>query len=910
VATDLADDLARGIEEPVRFDPAVRALIAAGHRTFVELGPGTTATRIVEGAGGIAVPLDPSDGGVVAAAAALLSLGHPGLARLLPGTLVEHALPAPPSPPPRLATTPAAPRSTAPVQGLTQRANQVQDLRIAALADPALAPVYERARAELLRALAEADAGGAPVGVPSPPPEPVPARVLAPAPTPEPAPPPPVEPAPADDVRAVVVATICDATGYPPDLITDGADLEGDLGVDSIRKMEILGALEKRFGFTTAEADYARLADADLAALVAHVRRHLGAAPPPVAEVAPEPASTVSFAVERPRRLPTGPRVRAVAEVVQVPEGKEPAEALEALVRRPLPAPILAVAPVDAGGAAAVGWLRSAARELGRELVVVRPTLPVSRERVQAELASGGSTERWLDEHGAFACGPLEVDPQPGRPWPDRPVILATGGTRGVVVPCLVALADLRPRVVLLARTPEERVLNELDRLRSAGIEVLYAEGDVTRPDDVFAAAKRARAEWGRIDVVVHGAGVLRDGPLQAQTDEDRRQVLAVKWDGANHLVAATRDDALTAFVTFSSVVAHLGNPAQTAYGAANAALEAVSHPTARTVSLAWTAWSEVGMAADPRLQALFASRGVRSLTPRDGAEAFRRVVRSDLHGTVLVTNGPLPDLRVARWPLAAPTEIGPRRVVVPVPLDPRSPALADHRVGGRPLVPAATWLAALLEAASLASGWEGCLVVDGLAILAPTFVDRPRTDVRIELVEEELGWTAVIRAGETAVCRATVSVCTDAPETPRPPTPFEDSEPAGPLYRPDLLFHGPTWQVLRRIRWSSGSDAAAELEPGAPSALASAVDGVHQLLAAWSGRSVGWLGLPVGADRWVAPGPHARPAVGPVRIETEARADGREMSARVVARDAHGRLLLRGEGVRLRAAGRGVGDA
>jgi hypothetical protein len=84
---------------------------------------------------------------------------------------------------------------------------------------------------------------------------------------------------------------------------------------------------------------------------------------------------------------------------------------------------------------------------------------------------------------------------------------------------------------------------------------------------------------------------------------------------------------------------------------------------------------------------------------------------------------------------------------------------------------------------------------------------------------------------------------------------------------------------------------------------VARVVDGAHQVLAAWSGRAVGWLGLPIGADRWVADGP----VDDVVRIETSARtgagADGRELLAEVVGLDAAGRVVVRGEGVRLRAA-------
>ncbi|MEQ1572177.1 MAG: SDR family NAD(P)-dependent oxidoreductase, partial [Myxococcota bacterium] len=683
-----------------------------------------------------------------------------------------------------------------------------------------------------------------------------------------------------------MVATICEISGYPAELVTDGADLEADLGIDSIRKMEILGALEKRFGITTAESDYAKLAEVDLATLVAYVEERLGAPAAP-------PLRAIGGAVERsvrpaelsvlglrpaelsvlglrpaelsapiPRRRPWTERRRGGPAALEIPAGLDPATALDWLASRSLPDPIAAIAPADAGGAAAVGWLRSAARELGRELVVARTSPGTPREWSLRALSTAPPGEWWVDVDGGFSLDPAPLDPRPTSPVPDRVVIVATGGARGILGPCLAALSDLRPRVVLLARTPEREVAAELAALRAHGIELVYRQGDVTDPRDVTAAVGHARATWGRIDLVVHAAGVLRDGPIAATTAARRAEVLAPKWDGARHLMEATRDDDLHAFVSFSSVVARVGNAAQCAYGGANAALESLCHPRARTVAIGWTAWSEVGMASDPRLAALLASRGVRPIHPEAGGRAFRAIVDSELSGTVWVTADPLPDTVPVRWPLGRPHHVGRGRLVVPVPLDPASPCLADHQVGGRPLVPAATWVAALLEAAALIGCTPGALVLDGLDILAPTFVDRPRSDVWLELVADGDSVAAQVLAGGTPVCRARISTAVDEPGEAIPLDVWVDGEPAGGLYRPDLLFHGPAWQMLSRVRLgsrSSGARAEAELTAVAgPSSVATAVDAVHQLLAAWSGRSVGWLGLPVGADRWVS---HGSPA-------------------------------------------------
>ena len=48
-----------------------------------------------------------------------------------------------------------------------------------------------------------------------------------------------------DDVLSVLRALIAERTGYPADLISDDLDLEADLGIDSIKRVEVIGALAR-----------------------------------------------------------------------------------------------------------------------------------------------------------------------------------------------------------------------------------------------------------------------------------------------------------------------------------------------------------------------------------------------------------------------------------------------------------------------------------------------------------------------------------------------------------------------------------------------------------------------------------------------------------------------------------------
>ncbi|HIF05058.1 MAG TPA: hypothetical protein EYQ80_06670, partial [Candidatus Poseidoniales archaeon] len=79
----------------------------------------------------------------------------------------------------------------------------------------------------------------------APPPPGAPAsNPVAPAAPAAPAPAPAVS-APAVDLRAQLLAVVADKTGYPAEMLTEDMDLEADLGVDSIKRVEILSALHE-----------------------------------------------------------------------------------------------------------------------------------------------------------------------------------------------------------------------------------------------------------------------------------------------------------------------------------------------------------------------------------------------------------------------------------------------------------------------------------------------------------------------------------------------------------------------------------------------------------------------------------------------------------------------------------------
>ncbi|MCB9678780.1 MAG: SDR family oxidoreductase [Alphaproteobacteria bacterium] len=808
---DVRDALVRAVTEPVGFRPAIERAAAEGHRLFVHCGPGSAMARHIEKTvpGSVVVSLDPApddDGDGLVRGACAL------LALGYVGLLRQ--LPA------RFVTLPfpTEPR----------------------------APVREAGEAFTAPERAERPAPTAPAAVESESDEPV------------------------SEVRRVVLDAIFEITGYPAQALVPGARLDADLGIDSIRKMEIIGLVQDRLGLEIDDAALSELGSLDVDALVAWLEH-------PPERRAREAVPTAEAHRWRLTWLPGA-----------LPDAEAPGPLPEVLADAPLRellAPWVGGAPFPRAVAldpdlpahhGVAAFVEVAAKETGRAIRVVFLRGEVSESHFRRALSTP-SGRILLDGERVLVPGHCANPVAHG--LPDAPVVLASGGTTGILGPCLDALPGARG--IVFGRRPQQSA--------PPGFE--YVVCDVTDARAVAALARRCRETYGRIDVVVHAAGALRDGLLETRTAEDLDVALAAKLDGAQALVAATLEDA-PVWVPFSSVSAHLANPGQSLYAAANAALEALVHPTAtRSVPMVWTAWSEVGMAADPALQRLLASRGILPLSPATGAAAFVDALGAD--GPQWLAPEPPPTATLP-WPLT-----GWAGATFSIALDPSDPVLVDHTVAGRPLVPAALWVSALLHAAGILDPGAAWSLHD-LEILAPCFVTRPES----VLLTFDGSAAQITRAG-TVHCRASIELTDpdDVDETDEvaEPEPLH-GEPAAHLYRDDLLFHGPAWQMLVELGAFETDSAAADVSIDSIDPLATTIDGAHQLLAAWSGRRTGWLGLPVGASAWQASG---GPLYGPIRLLVDARVEDGAVLGEVVALDPTGRIVVRGSGVRLAAASR-----
>jgi NAD(P)-dependent dehydrogenase (short-subunit alcohol dehydrogenase family) len=164
--------------------------------------------------------------------------------------------------------------------------------------------------------------------------------------------------------------------------------------------------------------------------------------------------------------------------------------------------------------------------------------------------------------------------------------------------------------------TAAQRVVDEI---RAAGGEAIANGASVTDFDGVQAMARQALDAWGRIDILVSNAGILRDKSFAKMELADFRLVLDVHLMGAVHCCKALwpvmTQQKYGRIVLTTSSSGLFGNFGQANYGAAKMAL----------VGLMQTLAIE-GMKHDIRVNCLAptaATRMTEALFPPDMLQAF-----------------------------------------------------------------------------------------------------------------------------------------------------------------------------------------------------------------------------------------------------------------------------------------------
>lgn len=257
------------------------------------------------------------------------------------------------------------------------------------------------------------------------------------------------------------------------------------------------------------------------------------------------------------------------------------------------------------------------------------------------------------------------------------------------------AVRELRGTLERLGRLPGRFEYRRLD---------LGDEAAVTELVDAV------HARHGRLDLVMHGAGIQISKILPKKSLADFRRIVGTKLGGLAALYRACRrhaaaDGRPVHFHLLSSAFSYLGNDGQPDYGAANEAMNRLAgaldgHDNGAVwSSLAWLGWAGIGMTRGSEFAALAASRRLRGVTHGEGREIFGRLMagRPASPATVLLAAG---EREFYKPVLTEPGKL-PSAIVIPLEIDlDDAPYLHDHLVQGVPTLPGAFLLGIAAEAA------------------------------------------------------------------------------------------------------------------------------------------------------------------------------------------------------------------
>jgi NAD(P)-dependent dehydrogenase (short-subunit alcohol dehydrogenase family) len=189
------------------------------------------------------------------------------------------------------------------------------------------------------------------------------------------------------------------------------------------------------------------------------------------------------------------------------------------------------------------------------------------------------------------------------------------------------AVVERRCAHILAAR----EIRQTLDAIAEAGGRANYTQLDVRDADRFREFIEGVYRRHGRIDGVIHGAGVVEDKLVRDKTVESFTRVFETKVRSAVTLSQALRDD-VSFVVFFSSVASVFGNRGQADYAAANDTLDKLAHALqtrvkGRVLSVNWGPWAGKGMVS-PELEREYARRGIGLIPLHDGVELLLRELR------------------------------------------------------------------------------------------------------------------------------------------------------------------------------------------------------------------------------------------------------------------------------------------
>ncbi len=154
-------------------------------------------------------------------------------------------------------------------------------------------------------------------------------------------------------------------------------------------------------------------------------------------------------------------------------------------------------------------------------------------------------------------------------------VALVTGASGGLGRAFCMSLAGAGAKIVAFDR--DAAALDLLERnLQSKNCEHIVFAGDITDAEDIAELSRRVAANFGRVDLLIHNAGVTHIGRFEESDPAVTEKVMGINFIGAvrlTHAILPMLKKSAGTIVAMSSVAGFAPLYARTAYAASKHAL-------------------------------------------------------------------------------------------------------------------------------------------------------------------------------------------------------------------------------------------------------------------------------------------------------------------------------------------------
>ncbi|MGH8075463.1 MAG: acetoacetyl-CoA reductase [Lysobacter sp.] len=155
-------------------------------------------------------------------------------------------------------------------------------------------------------------------------------------------------------------------------------------------------------------------------------------------------------------------------------------------------------------------------------------------------------------------------------------VALVTGGTGGIGTSIVKRLADMGHKVATNFRD-EARGRAWQEKMKSAGIDVALAQGDVSSPEQAEALVREVESQLGPVEILVNNAGITRDSTFHKMSAEQWTDVICTNLNSCFNVtrpvIEGMRARKWGRIVQISSINGQKGQYGQANYAAAKAGM-------------------------------------------------------------------------------------------------------------------------------------------------------------------------------------------------------------------------------------------------------------------------------------------------------------------------------------------------